>query len=100
MKRRSEEQWREVLAEQAASGKTAKAFCEARGLNAKYFSKQRCKLSLTRGVGARACRGSAFVAVRVPAQQMRLRLPSGVAIELPGSVSAGWLAELLAALGG
>lgn len=100
MKRRSEGEWRKLFAEQAASGKTAVAFCQTRGLDAKYFSKRRCRLSGKRMSRAPVPKRSAFVAVRMPAQAMRLHLPSGVELELPGPVSAGWLAELVGALGG
>lgn len=102
MKRRSEGEWRRLLAEQAASGETSVAFCQARGLDAQYFSKRRRKLLGKRMEGAPAAKRAAFIAVRVPSerQAMCVRLVSGVEIELPDSVSAGWLAELLAALGG
>lgn len=44
MVKRSEDQWRELFEEQAGSGLSAAAFCRARGLCGKHFSKRRRQL--------------------------------------------------------
>lgn len=46
MKRRSQNEWRELIALQAASGVSAQQFCQEHALNAKYFSLRKQQLSV------------------------------------------------------
>ena len=46
MTRRSQEDWRQLVAEQQSSGLTAANFCRARNINEKYFSLRKKKLKL------------------------------------------------------
>jgi hypothetical protein len=45
MARFTQEQWRALISEQAASEQTATAFCVARGIEYKYFSTKKSQLS-------------------------------------------------------
>ena len=44
MARRTQEQWRQLIEEQQASGLSASTFCRERQINAKYFSLRKQKL--------------------------------------------------------
>ena len=44
MKRRSKEEWRSLVTEQASSGKSLESFCAERGISASSFSNWQYKL--------------------------------------------------------
>jgi len=95
MKRRSNTEWCALFTEQAASGMTATAFCQERGLNPAYFSLRR-KQWLNEEAQSAA---SAFVPVaRAPQPAgalIVLQLGGVLVLHVPASVSPAWLAELL-----
>lgn len=93
MARLTQEQWRVLIKEQAASGKTAMAFCAERGIDNKYFSTRKKQLS-------GALSASRFVSVATnPTESQNVQLFVGaVQLRIPASVSALWLAELIKAL--
>lgn len=97
MTRRTESQWRALFDAQAASGKTAVAFCRERGINAKYFSLRRGQLQ-----ARTEATGSSFVPVSVVtaagSKRMRLTTSSGTTLEIPLGVDADWLGQLLKSL--
>lgn len=47
MKRRSQNEWRELIALQAASGVSAQQFCQEHALNSKYFSLRKQQLNVS-----------------------------------------------------
>ena len=75
--RRSEEQWRELVVGQEASGKSQEAYCQARGISKTTFWKWRRRLKrrgpafveLTPEVGRR---GSARVEVEIGGVMLRI----------------------------
>lgn len=88
MARLTKAQWRTLIEEQAASGKTAMAFCAERGIDNKYFSTR--KKQLTAQVG-----DSRFVAIT----NQSIQLCIGAAqLRIPASVSPQWLADVIKAL--
>lgn len=93
MARLTQEQWRALIHEQAASGQTAITFCAERGINSNYFSTRKRQL-----FGSPA--ESRFVAVSTkPAESQNIQLFAGAAqLRIPTGVSAQWLAELIKAL--
>jgi len=96
MKKRTAEEWLVLFAEHEASGLSAAAFCRERGLCPKYFSLRRRQLHDRSAVGAQP---AAFVPVSMasPASgvAIEIRLGEGLALRVPVSVSARWLAELV-----
>lgn len=93
MARLTQDQWRALIDEHAASGQTAMAFCAERGIDNKYFSTRKSQLSKpssTRG----------FVAVTAkPTDSQSVQLITGVVqLRIPISVSAQWLADVIKAL--
>lgn len=97
MVKRSEDQWRELFEEQARSGLSAAAFCRARGLCGKHFSKRRRQLL---GDEAKPL-VRAFVQARVAPTPSVIEVQMGlVRLRIPGSVSVRWLADLVHELSG
>ena len=95
MARRCVEEWQALFAEQAASGLTVAAFCKERGMCNGYFAKRRRQLIKGEEPAKRA-----FVPVQVtsePVSGLQLHW-QGLRLELPGSVSAHWVADLFKAL--
>jgi hypothetical protein len=93
MARLTQDQWRVLIDEHAASGQTAMAFCAERGIDNKYFSTRKSQLSKpssTRG----------FVAVTTkPTDSQSIQLIAGAAqLRIPTDVSAQWLADVIKAL--
>jgi hypothetical protein len=88
----AESKWREILAEQAASGGTAASFCRERGLSAPQFFFWKRRL------------GEAppeFVEVRIAAAEpapIELRLAGGRSLVLPAAFDADALRRVLAVL--
>ena len=93
MARLTQDQWRALIDEQAASGQTAMAFCAERGIDNKYFSTRKSQLS-------NPSTTSGFVAVTTkPADKQSIQLiAGGVQLRIPTSVSAQWLADVIKAL--
>jgi hypothetical protein len=100
MKRRTEAQWRALFSEFEASGMTALAFCQERGLSPKYFGRKRKQL---REKGE-AESGLSFVRVAVSArsegEMIELCLGDGLRLRMPTTVCAHWLAGLVRQLRG
>jgi O-succinylbenzoate synthase len=93
MARLTQEQWRTLIEEHAASGQTAVAFCAERGLDNKYFSSRKQQLSSTH-------KTSRFVSVVTkPTEVHSVQLVVGtVELRIPAGVSAQWVASLIRAL--
>lgn len=93
MARLTQDQWRALIKEQAASGQTAMAFCAERGIDNKYFSTRKSQLS-------KPSTTSGFVAVTTkPADNQSIQLIAGaIQLRIPTSVSAQWLADVIKAL--
>ena len=93
MARMTQDQWRALIDEHAASGQTATAFCAERGIDNKYFSTRKSQLS-------KPSTTSGFVAVTTkPADNQSIQLIAGaIQLRIPTSVSAQWLADVIKAL--
>lgn len=82
---RNQADWQKLIEEQQHSGLSQQAFCEARGINPKYFSMRKTKLQAKAdevGVAAR------FVKARQPALASTARVHyQGLTIEFAGSVA-------------
>lgn len=93
MARLTQEQWRALIDEQAASGKTAMAFCTERGIDNKYFSTRKKQLS-------EPPKTSRFVAITPKSiESQGIQLFAGtVQLRIPVGVSAQWLADVIKAL--
>lgn len=93
MARLTQDQWRALIDEHAASGQTATAFCAERGIDNKYFSTRKSQLS-------KPSTTSGFVAVTTkPADNQSIQLIAGaIQLRIPTSVSAQWLADVIKAL--
>lgn len=93
MARLTQNQWRALIDEHAASGQTATAFCAERGIDNKYFSTRKSQLS-------KPSTTSGFVAVTTkPADNQSIQLIAGaIQLRIPTSVSAQWLADVIKAL--
>jgi hypothetical protein len=102
MARRSKAQWREIIREQAASGLNASAFCQARGVNPKYFSLRRRQLSSDVPPNDATATLSAFAPVTVrrsvEAPALEVRLGTTLSLRVPIGVSPCWLIEVLRGL--
>ena len=98
MKKRTKSEWLALIEAHAKSEQTAAAFCRAHGLNAKYFSAQRQRLS-----GDRSPKSSPFLPVAVEASpsvaMIEVELPP-VKLRLPLTMSARQVAEIVQALRG
>ena len=93
MTRLTQDQWRALIDEHAASGQTAMAFCAERGIDNKYFSTRKSQLS-------KPSTTSGFVAVTTkPADNQSIQLIAGtIQLRIPTSVSAQWLADVIKVL--
>jgi len=93
MKRRSQEQWRDLFAEHASSGMTAAAFCHEQGLNAQYFGKRRKQLLENDNVTP------SFIPIAMTTRSntpmLELQQGHALVLKIPMSASVTWLAELL-----
>ena len=96
MARRTPQQWQKLIAQQAASGQTAAAFCAARGINNKYFSLQKNKLVAENKKPAKKI-DSKFVAVSTqPLSSPVISLLIGaVQLRVPANSTPQWLAALI-----
>ena len=86
------EQWRELIAQQAAGTASVAEFCQRHGLTPKSFYRRRKALR-----EADARQGMVAVAPPVlskPAGQMAVSW-RGVDLALSGSASPGWVAQLM-----
>lgn len=93
MARLTQAQWRALIEEQAASGKTAMAFCAERGIDNKYFSTKKSQLSK-----AQATSGFFSVVTR-PIENQDIQLHIGAAqLRIPANASPQWLADVIKAL--
>lgn len=89
MKRRTQDEWRELIKQQQDSGLSASQFCKERDINDKYFSTIKYKLK------EKDTRQNGFQAVGVLSGNQSITLRSkGVDIQMPLSVNAHWLASL------
>ena len=95
MTRRTQDQWRELVKQQADSGQTATAFCTDHGVNAKYFSLRKQKLAQ-----GPERKNTSFVAVKAPQMATSpIDIQMGeVVVHCPANKSAEWIAELVRAL--
>jgi hypothetical protein len=93
MARLTQEQWRALIKEQAASGQTAKAFCAERGIDNKYFSTRKKQL-------ATQPEENRFVAITTKSlENQSIQLHIGATqLRMPTGVSAQWLADVIKAL--
>ena len=86
------EQWRQLIAEQAAGTESVAEFCQRHGLTTKSFYRHRKALR-----EADAHQGMVAVAPPVSSQPTSQMAVSwrGVALALPGSASPSWVAQLM-----
>ncbi len=101
---RNPSQWKILIEEYQSSGQTLKAFCMAKGINAKYFSSKRRNLgypTLSHSVKATSPpTSSSFIPIQVTHQsstsldQLELVF-NGVKLKLPATLSPHWLSQLL-----
>ncbi len=97
MARRTPQQWQKLIAQQAASGQTATAFCAARGINNKYFSVQKNKLAAAENRKPAKKIASKFIAVSTqPLSSPVISLHIGaVQLRVPADAPPQWLAALI-----
>lgn len=93
MTRLTQEQWRALIQEQTASGKTATEFCAERGISDKYFSTRKKQL-----LGSPDTRKFIPITAKPIENQSVQILTSACQVRLPANISAQWLADLLKAL--
>ena len=95
MKRRTEAQWQALFSEFEASGMTAQAFCQERGLCPKYFGRKRKQWQEKKE--AESGLPFARVAVSNCSEQDMIELCLGdmLRLRMPTSISTRWLAELV-----
>jgi hypothetical protein len=93
MARLTQDQWRALIEEHAASGQTAMVFCAERGIDNKYFSTRKKQLATPPAE-------SRFVAITTkPLENHNIQLHIGAAqLRIPLGVSAQWLADVIKAL--
>ena len=96
MARRTPQQWKKLIDQQAASGQTATAFCAARGINNKYFSLQKNKLVAENRKPEKKI-DSKFIAVSTqPLSSPVISLHIGaVQLRVPADSTPQWLAALI-----
>ncbi|MFO1369502.1 MAG: hypothetical protein U1F46_10945 [Marinagarivorans sp.] len=97
MARRTPQQWQKLIAEQAASGQTATAFCAARGINNKYFSVQKIKLAAAENRTPATKINSKFIAIATqPLLSPVISLHLGaLQLRVPADSPPQWLAALI-----
>ncbi len=100
MKRRTETQWRELIAEHEASGMTAQAFCQERGLCSKYFGRKRKQLQEKRETASSLSFARVAVSSRSERDRIELCLEDTLRLRMPTTVSTSWLAALIRQLRG
>lgn len=89
MKRRTQDEWRELISQQNESGLSASQFCKERGINDKYFSTVKYKLK------DKIKSQQNFHTLGILGGSQSITLGSqGVDIQIPLSVDAHWLATL------
>ncbi len=96
MQTRTLEEWQALFAEQAASGLSARRFCEQRQLCPKYFSLRRRQL--TNAASSAFVRVQKTAPVAVPETIATVVLRHGRSIIELRAVSPEWLSRLLVAL--
>lgn len=90
MKRRSQDQWQQLITEQAESGLSATQFCKERGINDNYFSTVKHKLK------RQAESAGPFQMIgTLPQSQALVLQVSDVTLRLPHGVDPHWLAALV-----
>lgn len=86
------DQWRELIAQQAAGTESVAEFCQHHGLTTKSFYRRRKALR-------EADKYQGMVAVAPPVSSASTRQIAvswrDVELALPGSVSPGWVAQLM-----
>ncbi len=95
MKRRTETQWRALFSEFKASGMTAQAFCQERGLCSKYFGRKRKQLREKRETASSLSFARVAVSSRRERDMIELCLDDTLRLRMSTSVSTRWLAELV-----
>lgn len=90
MKRRTQDEWRELIAQQKESGLSASRFCKERGINDKYFSTVKYKLKEKNNNN----HGFQALGMLSGSQNITLRR-QGLDIQIPLPVDAHWLAILV-----
>lgn len=91
MARRTQEQWRQLIEEQQASGLNATVFCRDRHINPKYFSLR--KQQLTRPAQADFIRATREATQPTPHTQPSLHY-KGIELTLE-NCSVEWVAQLI-----
>lgn len=99
MKRRTKNDWRELIKQQAASGLSVAEFCKQQTLGQTYFYKRKSDLNKP----PKAHQKSGFIKVSNPLSNISTSPAIKVQyqqsqISLPESVSSLWLAEFIKAL--
>jgi hypothetical protein len=101
MRRRTNEEWLEIVTRWQSSDQSAKSFCAENDLNVSRFYKRRRDL---KRMGVLAKPVSAFVPV-VPIGRRPLGMEASITVELgsvtircPTGIAAQWLAELVTQL--
>ncbi len=86
------DQWRQLIAQQAAGTESVTEFCQHHGLTTKSFYRRRKALR-----EADAHKGLVAVAPPMPSQPTGQIAVAwrGVALTLPGSASPAWVAQLM-----
>ena len=87
--RRSEAQWRDLIARWQQSGESAKAFCLAHGISLARFYKRRREL--------RPDPAQKFVPVRVRADSVVVQI-GDISVRCSASTPVSWIADLARAL--
>ena len=89
MKRRSREEWQQLIQQQQESGLKASEFCKQHGLCEKYFSTVKYKLK------KQSPEQSPFQSIGIVTSSANIELRLGaLTMSIPSGVDAKWLAEL------
>ena len=88
MKRRSQEEWQQLIQQQLDSGLKASQFCKEHGLCESYFSTVKYKLK------KKAASSNSFQSIGVLSSLSGIHVQAGtVTFTIPAGVDAKWLAD-------
>jgi hypothetical protein len=100
IKRLDENAWRELLAAQASSGLSIKAFCAARGLTDATFYNWRKRLQSVEDIKEVIFRPISIESPQAVSGHVRLELPGGMQLHFSELPPVGYLRALSLAFGG
>ncbi len=99
-KHRSQDQWRDLIEQQAGSGLNGSAFCEQHGLSPKTFYRHRKALEgkATDSVSSQFVKVNPKPASMMPVQPAAVLHYRDSRLSVPAGTEPAWIAELMKAL--